>query len=119
MPHGPEADARDRIDGMREAAVWAVQHRSEYDPGVPEAGTAVEYPFETGPADYLLAFERYLLDATGTAIWYHVGIPVGPLRWVLAKIRAVRRSRRAFSTRTSRPIPSTFSSGSFGGGPSK
>lgn len=29
--------------------------------------------------------DRDLLVATGTAVWYHVGMPVVPLRWVLVK----------------------------------
>ena len=29
--------------------------------------------------------EKDLLVGTGTAVWYHVGMPVVPLRWVLVK----------------------------------
>jgi type I restriction enzyme R subunit len=75
MPHGPEDDARDQIDEMLRAAGWAVQHRDSYDPGVPEAGIAIrEYPFETGPADYLLVVDR---EAVGVIEAKPEGTPLG------------------------------------------
>jgi type I restriction enzyme R subunit len=59
MPHGPEDDARDKIDEMLRQAGWAVQDPDAYDPGVPEQGIALrEYPFDSGPADYLLVIDR-------------------------------------------------------------
>ncbi|WP_263834419.1 type I restriction-modification enzyme R subunit C-terminal domain-containing protein [Salinibacter sp.] len=75
MPHGPEDDARDNIDDMLQAAGWAVQHRDSYDPGVPERGIAVrEYPFETGPADYLLVVDR---EAVGVIEAKPEGVALG------------------------------------------
>lgn len=59
MPHGPEDDARDRIDEMLREAGWAVQDPDACDPGVAEEGIALrEYPFESGTSDYLLVVDR-------------------------------------------------------------
>jgi hypothetical protein len=40
----------------------------------------------------VLGEQRKLLTATGTAVWYHAGIPPVPIRWVLvmAGLREIR-----------------------------
>ena len=55
MSRTPERQARAHIDDMLDEAGWAVQDLDRYDPGVPEEGIAIrEFPFDSGPADYLL-----------------------------------------------------------------
>lgn len=50
----PEAKARDLIDQQLTAAGWVIQDRTEMDRRA-SLGVAVrEYPFASGPADYLL-----------------------------------------------------------------
>ena len=75
MPYGPEDKARDTIDEMLRAAGWAVQDPGAYDPGVSERGIAIrEYPFDSGPADYLLVVDR---EAVGVIEAKAEGTPLG------------------------------------------
>lgn len=58
MNQNPEQIARDNIDRMLQAAGWAVQEVSKFNPSASLGVAVKEYPTDTGPADYILFVER-------------------------------------------------------------
>lgn len=58
MNQNPEQIARDNIDRMLQAAGWAVQDVSKFNPSAGLGVAVKEYPTDTGPADYILFVER-------------------------------------------------------------
>ncbi|RIK82149.1 restriction endonuclease subunit R [candidate division KSB1 bacterium] len=58
MNQNPEQIARDNIDRMLQAAGWAVQVVSKFNPSASLGVAVKEYPTDTGPADYILFVER-------------------------------------------------------------
>jgi type I restriction enzyme R subunit len=57
----PEAEARERIDTLLEAAGWAVQDRTQMNLGAAPGIAVREFPLATGYADYLLIVDRKAL----------------------------------------------------------
>ncbi len=58
MNQNPEQIARDNIDRMLQAAGWAVQDVSKFNPSAGLGVAVKEYPTDTGPADYILFVDR-------------------------------------------------------------
>lgn len=58
MNQNPEQIARDHIDRMLQAAGWAVQDVSKFNPSASLGVAVKEYPTDTGPADYILFVAR-------------------------------------------------------------
>jgi hypothetical protein len=59
---------------------------------------------------------RVLEIVSGTAIWYHAGLPPAPIRWVLVRDPVGRRDRRPSSAPTSTTGPRQSSAASSGVG---
>ena len=87
MP-SPETQARQRIDGLLEAAGWCVQDRRELNLSAARGVAVREFPLQTGFADYLLFVDRQAVGvieakAEGTTLagvaeqsgQYLVGLP--------------------------------------------
>jgi type I restriction enzyme R subunit len=59
MNQTPEQIARDKIDDQLEQCGWIIQDKNNVHLGM-DAGVAVrEYPTDSGPADYVLFYDRY------------------------------------------------------------
>ncbi|MDF7824701.1 type I restriction-modification enzyme R subunit C-terminal domain-containing protein [Pontiellaceae bacterium B12227] len=58
MNQNPEQIARDRIDGLLEAAGWVVQSKDKVNPSAAQGVAVREYQTDVGPADYVLFVDR-------------------------------------------------------------
>jgi type I restriction enzyme R subunit len=54
----PEQKARENIDKQLTSAGWVIQDYREMNPGAAQGIAVREYPTDSGPADYLLFFDR-------------------------------------------------------------
>jgi phosphatidate phosphatase APP1 len=64
----------------------------------------------TSVSHWYNAQQRALLTATGTAVWYHSGLPPVPIRWVLVRDPSGEHDPQAFlsSARNLNAIPATI-----------
>jgi len=83
-PRVPETPGRPRKKGPRLPTLEHVLH----DPGTCWQRFRVSHWYGRS--------ERELEIATGTAVWYHSGLPVVPLRWVLVRDPAAELDPTAF-----------------------
>jgi len=59
-------------------------------------------------AQWYNAQQRQLLTATGTALWYHAGVPPVPIRWVLVRDPAGEHAPQAFLSTDLDAAPATI-----------
>jgi hypothetical protein len=76
----PGTNGRPRLKGARQ-------------PTLEKRLVASETVWETRTVSWYGRQRREVEVATGTAVWYHTGMPVVPLRWVLLKLSSQRIKR--------------------------